>query len=161
MDKRASIAGLLSELDDMSPLGFAIALHIKYNAPTFLFQTFPEAWVENYSRKGLVIRDPAIQWAFENTGFIRWRELNDREPSGVMEQAKLFGLTYGFTASIHNDHSRTVAGFARSDRDYLDVEIHEIMDRLQDLDVLTAGIEILSKKDTDALQKMSIRLTHR
>ena len=143
----------------MCPSGFAIALHIKYNAPTFLFQTFPEKWVDHYSRQGLVIRDPAVHWAFGNTGHIRWRELADNDPSGIMEQSRLYGLTYGFTASIHNDHSRTLAGFARSDRDYLDVEIGEICDRLEDLDVLTAGIEVLSAKDTDALQAMSIRLT--
>ena len=150
---------MLAELDEMSPGGFAIALHIKYNAPTFLFQTFPEKWVKHYSKHGLVIRDPAVHWAFSNTGFIRWRELTANDNTGVMEQARLYGLTYGFTASIHNDHSRTLGGFARSDRDYLDVEIDEISDRLEDLDVLTAGIEMLSSKDTDALQEMSIRLT--
>ena len=161
MDKRASIAGLLSDLDDRSPLGFAIALHIKYNAPTLLFQTFPEPWMEAYSRNGFVIRDPAVRWAFENTGFIRWRDLARDDPSGVMEQARLFGLTYGFTASIHNDSSRTLAGFARADRDYLDVEIYEIIEKLEDLDILSAGIQVLSRADTDALQEMSIRMTHR
>lgn len=143
----------------MCPAGFAIALHIKYNAPTFLFQTFPEKWVDHYSKHGFVIRDPAVHWAFSNTGHIRWRELAENDPSGIMDQSRLFGLTYGFTASIHSDHSRTLAGFARADRDYLDVEIDEICDRLEDLDVLTAGIQVLSSKDTNALQAMSIRLT--
>ena len=160
MDKRASIAGLLAELDEMSPGGFAIPLHIKYNAATFLFQTFPEKWVNFYSRKGFAIRDPAVHWGFANTGFVRWRELAENDSTGIMEQARLYGLTYGFTASIHNDHSRSFGGFARADRDYLDVEIDEIVDRLEDLNVLTAGIEVLSAKDTDALRKMSIRLTH-
>nr|WP_256372977.1 autoinducer binding domain-containing protein [Pseudoruegeria sp. HB172150] len=145
----------------MCPLGFAIALHIKYNAPTFLFQTFPENWMENYSRNGLVIRDPAVRWSFENTGFIRWRDLALDDPSGVMEQSRLFGLTYGFTYSIHNDTSRTLAGFARADRDYLDVEIQDIAAKLHELDVVTAGIQALSRTDTDALQEMSIRMTHR
>ncbi|MCG6903881.1 MAG: autoinducer binding domain-containing protein [Rhodobacter sp.] len=143
----------------MCPLGFAIALHIKYNAPTFLFQTFPEKWAAHYAKQGFVIRDPAVHWAFENTGFVRWRDLVESDTSGVMEQARLYGLTYGFTYSIHNDHSRTLAGFARSDRDYLDAEIDDIADRLEALDVLTAGIEILSAKDTEALQALSIRLT--
>lgn len=161
MDKRASVAGILSELDDRSPLGFAIALHIRYNAPTFLFQTFPERWMEVYSRQGFVIRDPAVHWAFEKTGFIRWRELAVSDRSGVMEQARLYGLNYGVTISIHNDNARSLAGFARGDRDFLDVEISEISELFEELDVMTAGIELLSKKDTDALQKMSIRMTHR
>ncbi|MDF0599951.1 autoinducer binding domain-containing protein [Psychromarinibacter sp. C21-152] len=155
------MAGILSDLDDRCPLGFAIALHIRYNAPTFLFQTFPENWMEAYSRNGFVIRDPAVHWAFENTGFIRWRDLAVGDRSGVMEQARLYGLNYGFTVSIHNDRARSIAGFARSDRDFLDVEIDEIAQLFEELDVMTAGIEILSKKDTDALQKMSIRMTHR
>jgi len=159
VDKRASIASILSKLDEMTPGGFAIALHIKYNAPTFLFQTFPENWVKHYSRQGFVIRDPAVHWAFSNTGYIRWRDLHETDQSGVMEQSRLFGLNYGFTASIHSDHSRSLAGFARADRDYLDVEIDQIVGLLEDLDVLTAGIEMLSAKDTDALQAMSIRLT--
>ncbi|MAQ83491.1 MAG: transcriptional regulator [Maritimibacter sp.] len=161
MDKRANIAGLLHELDELCPLGFAIALHIKYNAPTFLFQTFPEKWTDAYARNGLVIKDPAVHWAFENTGFVRWRDLRQVDKSGVMEMSRDFGLNYGFTASIHNDHSRTLGGFARADRDYLDVEIHDICDKLQQLDVVTAGIQVLSKTDTDALQSMSIRMTHR
>ncbi len=160
MDKRASIAGLLAELTELCPGGFALALHIKYNAPTFLFQTLPEKWVQHYSKHGFVIRDPAVHWAFENTGFIRWRDLAQNDPTGIMEQYRVYGLTYGFTGSIHNDHSRTLAGFARSDRDYLDVEIDEIMHLLEDLDVLTAGIDVLSAKDKAALQAMSIRLTH-
>lgn len=161
MDKRASIAGLLSDLDDMCPLGFAIALHIRYNAPTFLFQTFPENWAEVYARNGYVIRDPAVHWAFENTGFIRWRDLRHLDRSGVMEQSRQYGLNYGFTVSIHNDSARSLAGFARGDRDYLDVEIAEITEKFHELDVLTAGIQVLSKKDSDALQTMSIRMTHR
>lgn len=159
MNKRASIATVLSELDALSPGGFAIALHIKYNAPTFLFQTFPEKWVKHYSRHGFVIRDPAVHWAFRHTGYIRWRDLAESDDSGIMEQSRLYGLTYGFTASIHNDHSRSLAGFARSDRDYLDVEIDSICEKLETLDILTAGIEVLSAKDSAALQDLSIRLT--
>ena len=160
MDKRASIAGLLAELAEMCPLGFAIALHIKYNAPTFMFQSFPEKWAKHYSKNGLVIRDPAVHWAFGNTGYIRWRDLAASDTTGIMDQARLYGLTYGFTSSIHNDRSRSLAGFARADRDYLDVEIDEINDRLIQLDMMTAGIDVLSKKDRDALLAMSIRLTH-
>ncbi len=161
MDKRASIANLLAELNGLCPSGFAIALHIKYNAPTFLFQCFADKWRQQYSRQGLVIRDPAVHWAFANTGFIRWRDLAETDATGIMEQARFYGLTYGFTASIHNDHSRTLAGFARDDRDYLDVEIGEIRDLLDHLNLVTAGIEVLSEKDTRALQALSIQMTHK
>lgn len=159
MDKRATLAGLLSLLAEKSSGGFALALHIKYNAPTFLFQTFPERWTEHYARHGLVIRDPAVQWAFSNTGYVRWRDLAEQDTTGFMDQAKLYGLTYGFTISIHNDKSRTIAGFTRADRDFLDVEIEEISDAMDQVDVLTAGIEVLSERDSQALQDMSVRMT--
>lgn len=160
MNKRASISTLLAELDELCPLGFALALHIKYNAPTFLFQSFPEKWANHYSRQGFVIKDPAVRWAFENTGQIRWRDLAQNDRTGVMEQSALFGLKYGFTSSIHNDNSRTLAGFARSDRDYLDVEMDEISARLVTLDTITAGIDVLSAHDREALKELSIRMTH-
>ena len=154
---------MLSDLDDMSPGGFAIALHIKYNTPTFMFQTFPERWVEHYSKHGLVIKDPAVHWAFSNTGFIRWRDLveDNPDPFSVMEQSRRYGLAYGFTASNHNGQMRTLGGFARSDRDYLDAEIADIRNRLERLDRQTLHLDALSDQDTAALQKMSIRLTHR
>lgn len=160
MNKQASISTLLAELDELCPLGFAIALHIKYNAPTFMFQSFPEKWANHYSRHGLVIKDPAVHWAFQNTGHIRWRDMDDDGDSGILEQSALFGLKYGFTASIHNDNSRTLAGFARGDRDYLDAEIDDICDRLVKLDIITAGIEVLSADDREALKALSIRMTH-
>lgn len=159
VDNRASIATLLTELDAATPAGFAIALHIRSHAPTFLFQTFPVGWVDTYHAQGLVMKDPAMHWAFANTGHIRWRELAEDDPHAVLANAKRHGLSYGFTASIHSDRSRSLGGFARGDRDFLDVEIEELSDGFQRLHMLTQDLEVLSEWDRKALQKMSIRMT--
>ena len=101
-----------------------------------------------------------MHWAFANTGKIRWREMADSDPAGVIASAKRHGLAYGFTGSIHKERSRTLAGFTRSDRDFLDVEIDEIFAKLEELEALSDGIEELSMADKMALKQMSIRLTH-
>lgn len=160
MDKKANIAHLLSVLDEMSPGGFAIALHIRSAAPAFLFQTFPIKWVDYYSQHGLVLKDPAMRWAFDHSGTIRWRDLTDDDPYGVMQQAKRHGLSYGFTHSIRVEKSRSVSGFARGDRDYLDIEIDEIGKKLHELHAATDQLTALSEADADALKQMSIRMTH-
>lgn len=144
----------------MSPGGFAIALHIRSSAPAFLFQTFPIKWVDYYSQHELVLKDPAMRWAFDNSGTMRWREMVDDDPSGVLQLAKRHGLRYGFTHSIRTERSRSVSGFARADREYLDIEIDEIGKKLQRLHAATDQLTSLSADDADALKRMSIRMTH-
>jgi LuxR family transcriptional regulator len=159
MDNRATVASLLSELDTLSPAGFAIALHIKYTTPTLLFQTYPTKWVEYYTAHGLVLHDPAVRWGFANTGAIRWRDQIEDDPYGVIEQARRHGMTHGVTVAVFRGKSRTVAAFSRSDRDFLDFEIGQLEQRLERLHDETLGVDALSESDMAALKKMSVRLT--
>lgn len=159
MDNRASIAALLADLDDMTPGGFAMGMHLGYSGPAFLFQTFPHAWVEVYRDEGLQLRDPAVYWGFHNTGFIRWRELAENDPAGVMAKASEFGMPYGATISLTDKGSRSMGGFGRDDRDYLDAEIEAIQACVLKLHKATQGLEVLSAEDMDALTKMSVRLS--
>ncbi len=145
----------------MTPGGFAIGLHIDFSGPQFLFQTFPQDWVEYYADQGLQLRDPAVHWGFANSGFVRWRDLVDDDPADVIGKAREHGLTYGMTLSIFEQESRTVGGFAHPDRDYLDAEIEDIQACLLKLHKATLGVTVLSKDDIVALKKMSIRLSHK
>lgn len=160
MDNRGSIATLLADLDEMTPGGFALGLHIDFSGPTFLFQTFPHEWVEYYRETGLQLRDPAVHWAFANTGHIHWRELLDDDPADVIGKAKAAGLVYGVTICIVEQQSRSFGGFARADREYLDAEIADIEQCIRDLHKATFGLSVLSQEDMDALKKMSVRLSH-
>ena len=159
MDNRASIALLLTEMDAASPSGFVAALHVRSHAPMFLFQTYPVDWIDYYHKHGLVMKDPVMHWAFSNAGVVRWRDLSENDPHSVMADAKKYGLGYGFTVSIQGEKSRSLAGFARDDRDFLDVEINEIEILVNKLHRLTEGLEVLSEWDLNALKDMSVRMT--
>jgi len=160
MDKRVSIAAPLAELNEMSPTGFAIALHVQFSTPVFLFQTYPKDWSDHYTSHGLVLHDPAVRWGFNNTGTIRWRDQAEDDPAGVIEQARQHGLKYGISVALNQQGSRSIAAFSRGDRDFLDIEIDEIRDRVEILHRETAGIETLPPDVVQALKDMSIRLTH-
>jgi len=126
MDKEASKGLLLEQLNESCPSGYAAAMHIKFTAPRYLFQAYRQDWIDYYSRHALVLHDPTVHWGFENTGSVRWSELVALDSAGVMAKAAEYGLAYGFTAALDRHGSRSVASFARADREYNDAEIREI-----------------------------------
>jgi LuxR family transcriptional regulator len=160
MSNRASIAALLKELDHRSPAGFAIALHIRFTTPTYLFQTYPKRWMDYYSAAGLVMHDPTVHWGLHNLGHIRWGDLERIDPNGVLEKAKDFGIMSGVAISVLADQSRSIASFARADRDYEDAEMEELEDLLLSLHHETVQIDQLSARDRRALTELSVKLTH-
>ena len=127
MERQARIGESLGRLRDAHPTGFAIALHVKYSAPQYLFQAYDSEWIDIYTRHGLVLRDPTVRWGFANTGAIRWSKLVDPEgaPDGaeVLRLAAEHGLRYGFTLAVEEKGSRSIASFARPDREATDDEI--------------------------------------
>ena len=76
MNRKESIAALLHELDQRSPSGFAIALHVVFTRPTYLFQTYAKPWMDHYSEAGLVMHDPVVRWGLQNVGRLRWSDLD-------------------------------------------------------------------------------------
>lgn len=160
MNKRASIATLLHDLDHCSPAGFAIALHIEFARPTYLFQTYPKRWLDHYSTNGLVVNDPTVHWGLNNVGYIEWRTLEAIDAKGVLEQAKDFGIMNGVTISALQSKSRTIASFTRADRNYTISEMEEIEDLVLQLHDATLCMDHLAASDRQALTEMSIRLTH-
>lgn len=159
MSRRESIAALLLDLDQRSPAGFAIALHIRFTTPTFVFQTYSKRWMEHYSSSGLVLHDPVVRWGLQNLGRTRWADLEAIDSEGVMEQAKDFGLMNGAAISIVIAGSRSIAGLARADRDFNEIEMEELERVLALLHRETTDPGELNERDRDALKELSIRLT--
>lgn len=159
MAQSTSIAAILRDLDGFSPSGFAIALHIRFTTPVYLFQTYPRRWTEHYSEHGLVVNDPTVHWGLGNTGRIRWRDLRALDSAGVLMAARTYGLVHGVTVAVLRG-TRTIASFARADRDYDDFEMDEIEELLQELHDHTANMPELSDSDRRALRDLSVRLTH-
>jgi LuxR family transcriptional regulator, quorum-sensing system regulator SdiA len=160
MNQRASIAAMLHEFDDRSPAGFAIALHIRFTTPTYLFQTYPKRWMDHYAAAGFVIHDPTVRWGLNNLGHIRWSALESIDGAGVLERAKDFGIMNGVTTSVLIADSRSIASFARADREYEECEMAEIEESLGQLHRATLTPGELSPSDRKALTELSIRLSH-
>ena len=159
MTPRASIAALLQDLDQRSPAGFAIALHVHFTTPTYLFQGYPSRWLEYYSAEGLVVSDPTVHWGLQNLGHIRWVDLEAIDPQGVLEKAKDFGLMNGVAIAVALSGTRSIGSFARADRDYDEEEMRELEALLSELHIATIGRSELSARDRRALTELSIRLT--
>jgi LuxR family transcriptional regulator, quorum-sensing system regulator SdiA len=160
LDTPPRIAAILGNLQARAPAGYAIALHVRFTTPTFLFQTYPEAWSDHYSSAGLVMQDPTVAWAFGNTGTIRWCDLAGADSAGVFSAAAGFGLNHGFTYSQDRDGSNSLSSFSRSDRDFTDEEIADICLLVDELHDLTANGATLGAETRDNLRRMSVRFTH-
>ncbi len=158
MERQDRISALLARLHQASPAGFAIALHVRYTAPKYLFQSYAKDWLDVYSREGLVLHDPVVRWGFENEGTIRWSELED--PAGIMTRAAEYGLKYGAVIALVRNGGRSMAGFARSDRELTDAEIAAMKADLSELHDVTERAEALSPSVHTTLKQMSIFLTH-
>jgi LuxR family transcriptional regulator, quorum-sensing system regulator SdiA len=160
MGNSASIAALLHELDRLSPSGFAIALHITFTTPRYMFQTYAQRWLDRYNSAGLLLRDPVVQWGMQNVGRVRWSDLEAMDSGGVFDEARDYGLMNGAALSLVVSGSRSIGGFARADREYEDAEMRELEDLLLRLHRDTAQIERFSERDQRALTELSIKLTH-
>ena len=160
MSRRESIAALLIDLDRRSPAGYAIALHIRFTTPTYLFQTYSKRWMDHYSAAGLVVHDPTVHWGFSSLGHIRWSELEAFDVHGILKKAKDFGLMNGVAAAVVLSGSRSIASFARADREYEEKEMQQLEDDLARLHGETSGTDGLSASDHRVLTELSVRLTH-
>lgn len=158
MEAPDRISALLGRLHTQSPAGFAIALHVRFTSPRYLFQSYDKEWLDTYSREGLVLHDPVVRWGFANEGTIRWSQLDD--PAGVMTRAADHGLRHGAVIAFVRAGTRSMAGFARADREHTDGEVAELKRILEDLHDLTAKAETLSPAVHTTLKQMSIYLTH-
>ncbi len=158
MGETAEIQSILHRMEQASPSGFAIAFHIVHVTPSYLFQTYDPVWLEYYSANGLVMQDPVVAWSYSNNGQVRWSELDD--PANVMSKAAEHGLVYGIAMGNEAGDSRSVAGFARADREFSDDEIARLAGEFGRLHDITLEAGTLSAKAHDELKRMSIQFTH-
>ncbi len=160
MGDEVEIKAILNELEGLCPAGYALAFHVRFATPTFLFQTYSDEWIDIYSQKGFVMVDPTVRWGFENTGAIRWSDLADDDPSDVLATAARHGLKYGFAYAMDSGGSRSMTSYARGDREFTDDEIATISELAEQLHRRTSRLGSLSPETADELRRMSIRVTH-
>lgn len=154
------ITTLLETVEDMAPSGFAIAFHIRLTASEFQFQTYPKKWIETYSERGYVMSDPIVGWAFQNTGAVRWADLKSMDTLDIMGQSAEYGMKFGAAVGVESGPSKSVAGFARPDRNYSDTELTLLTEYVQNLHDLTASQNGMSAELRAELHRLSINMTH-
>lgn len=142
----------LHNLGLMSPAGYFIGLHIRFTSPLITFQTYDQAWLDHYTENGFVLRDPMTAWGFSQTGAIRWSDPTLMDPFGLFKEAAKYGLHFGVTAAWGPIKSRTIASFARADRDFRDDEIAIITAAVRRLHDMTEPPEELTKAQVEALR---------
>lgn len=155
---QVEISEVLGELKELAPAGYALGFHIQYTTPKFMFQTYPKDWLDYYSQNGLIMSDPMVAWGFENVGSCRWSIIND--PTGVMQKASEYGMKFGIVCARDNAGSRSIGGFARSDREFNDDEINAITTAFEVLHSGTTDQAQLSDETVAQLKKMSVMVTH-
>lgn len=155
---QTEISQVLGDYNKAAPAGYALAMHIQFTTPKFLFQTYKKKWLDYYSQNGLVMSDPIVAWSFENVGIRRWSELDD--PAGVFAKSAEHGMKYGLVYATDAGNSRSMAGFSRSDREFTDEEAAEMIEAFDALHAATADQAHLTNKVVDQLRKMSVMVTH-
>lgn len=142
----------LHKLSLLAPAGYFLGLHIRFAAPLMSFQTYDSRWLDYYTEQGYALRDPTIAWGFSSEGACRWSEFGIPDTFKILEQAKEYGLNFGVTVSCGPISSRTIASFARSDREYTDSEMEEVSQIVRRLHDLTEPPESLTRAQIEALQ---------
>lgn len=160
MQPEMDISKTLAQMMDLAPAGFAIALHVRFTTPAYLFQTYPAAWIEEYGKAGLVMSDPTVAWGFGQVGVVTWAELASQDPAGVLERAKAHGLLHGITVSLERRDSRSIASFSRSDREFSQSEVAQIESAVSDLHDATAATQPLAPEVREMLKRLSVAFTH-
>lgn len=149
MSNIESVRGLLGELDATSPTGYAIGLHLEFTTSRYILQTYPKAWMDEYSRRGMILSDPTVRWGVENLGWIRWSDLAQQDEAGVFSAAADFGLKYGVSIAVESGGSRSLGSFAATDEDFTEEQIATLSADLERLHDVTSDIELDSPFDRD------------
>ena len=152
MSLRARIDVELQNLARMTTAGYFIGLHIRFTSPLFTFQTYDQRWIDHYTENGYVLRDPMTAWGFSRTGWIRWSDPDLPDPFGLFNEAAQYGLNFGVTVACGPIKSRTIASFARSDREFRDEEIVKIERTVLRLHNLSEPPEALTEAQIEALR---------
>jgi LuxR family transcriptional regulator len=160
MTEQQEVSTVLGRMQVLAPAGFALALHIRFATPKFLLQNYDPAWIKYYSENGFVMSDPTVHWGFENEGFCRWSKLVAQDTAGVLARAAERGMRFGVTCAVWQQDSRSVASFARSDREYTEAESGALLADVTVLHAITTGLSAWSEATAALIKKMSESAAH-
>ena len=153
-----ALPSLLGRAKEVAPFGFAIAIDIQFTTPTLMFETYPLEWRKYYAENGLLMNDPTVAWAFENTGFRDWKELNTEGNNKVLEAASSFGLNHGISCATVFDEKRSMAGFGRTETAFSASEAKDLNSIFGDVVRLTSGHAVIPSEIASILKKNGVTI---
>lgn len=151
----------LARLGELAPAGFAVALHVRFQTPSYMFESYPPSWLETYAREGFLLQDPTVRWAMQHSGTKRWSELGVFDEADVLARARAHGLVHGIIHSIHDGTDLSIGGLARPDREFTAHETREVCEILQRLHDVTHRRETLGTDVSATLHDMAVVMTER
>jgi LuxR family transcriptional regulator, quorum-sensing system regulator SdiA len=155
MDLQAKINAQLQRLITQGDWRFALGLHIRFNHPTLMYQTYPEDWVQYYAKNGLMFADPTLLWGMTNFGTCDWKDLEHLDVAGVLRQARAFGLVQGIAVSVGDVSARSLGFFTHHDTPIGDAMRETAEDVMVKLHEMTVGITDLPKARLDELASLN------
>jgi len=151
------------EFSSIAAAGYYVALRIGFAFPVDERNEFPTDWVEYYTRNGLMLRDPVVRWAYENSGFARWSDLATVDAHRVLDKARGYGLNFGVViccSDTGQNELRSYGTFSRPDREFSRDEISILGFQLQRLHEASSPPTNLTRAELEALRlvKEGLRL---
>jgi len=159
--------GMEARLRSIVPLGYNLAVNIRYFTPEFLTSTYPEAWVEIYAVRRYALFDPVTLWCRFNEGASRWSDIEfgalQNVGKIVMDHAQTFGLKFGGAAAMRSGSgkgTKSVLSGARSDRELYDDELAELLSILEEISAAVGQHAGLSESELEMLRDIAKGMTH-
>jgi hypothetical protein len=124
----------------IAPAGYHVAVRMSFSHPLEARTELPTAWLTEYTNEGLVLRDPAMKWIYDNRGSVRVSEMGVEDPAGVIGKAAKHGLRFGAVISYSDPVEKTFVScgqFYRADREYTNLELGHLLSRVKRLHRLT------------------------
>jgi len=147
-----SVQVLASELTGYCPLGYALAVRLRYGRSLLSLVTYDTEWSNYYGQHNFVLCDPTVVWGLTHSGMARWNEVRFPDPFGVLPTAASYGLRFGATFSCGFASARTILGCGRSDREFDSGEMQAIAHILDRIHLATGEKLHLSDRQVAALR---------
>lgn len=144
-----------SPIFSLAPAGHYLALRVGFAYPMEERNEFPAAWIADYTKRGLMLLDPVMRWIYQNRGVVRWSEIDLDDPAGVLTSARTHGLVYGAAVGVADNDARgqrSFGSFARSDREFTDDELAQLLREVQALHDSKRPPDNLTKAELEALK---------
>ena len=138
----------------LAPAGHYVALRIGFLFPQLEVNALPSDWVDRYRREGYMPQDPLMRWLHANEGVARWSAIGLDDPRGVLPDAARYGLRFGLVMALCEpgpDPRRSLASFARADREFTCAEIAAIQDRFTRFATAARPPAVLTPAEVEAL----------